>query len=53
LRTKTHTHGDVPVAMAGVGIDADSYSAYGDSNAGTSALSFDEGWHAMKWFSGK
>ena len=33
LRTKTHTHGDVPVAMAGTGIAPDEFTSYGDTNA--------------------
>lgn len=50
LRTKMHTHGDVPVLMAGTGIAADEFTAYGDGNAAQSTLAFDEGWRAMEWF---
>jgi 2,3-bisphosphoglycerate-independent phosphoglycerate mutase len=50
LRTKTHTHGNVPVAMAGAGIAPDEFTAYGDTNAAKSSLAFDEGWRAMGWF---
>jgi len=50
LRTKTHTHGYVPVAMAGAGIAADEFTSYGDTNAATSSLAFDEGWRTMGWF---
>lgn len=50
LRTKTHTHGDVPVLMAGTGIAADKFANYGDGNAAKSKLAFDEGWRAMEWF---
>jgi 2,3-bisphosphoglycerate-independent phosphoglycerate mutase len=50
LRTKTHTHGHVPVAMAGTGISADEFTSYGDTNAANSKMAFDEGWRAMKWF---
>jgi 2,3-bisphosphoglycerate-independent phosphoglycerate mutase len=50
LRTKTHTHGNVPVAMAGTGIAADEFTSYGDTNAAKSKLAFDEGWRAMEWF---
>jgi 2,3-bisphosphoglycerate-independent phosphoglycerate mutase len=53
LRTKVHTHGNVPVAMAGTGIVADEFSAYGDTNAANSKLAFDEGWNLMPWFIGK
>lgn len=50
VRTKTHTHGDVPVAMAGTGIAPDQFASYGDTNAAKSSLAFDEGWRAMEWF---
>jgi 2,3-bisphosphoglycerate-independent phosphoglycerate mutase len=50
LSTKTHTHGNVPVAMAGTGITTDEFTAYGDTNAAKSPLAFDEGWRTMGWF---
>ena len=53
LRTKVHTHGNVPVAMAGTGITPDEFKSYGDTNAAKSKLAFDEGWDAMPWFIGK
>jgi 2,3-bisphosphoglycerate-independent phosphoglycerate mutase len=53
LRTKVHTHGNVPVAMAGTGIAPDEFTAYGDTNAARSKLTFDEGWKLMPWFIGK
>jgi 2,3-bisphosphoglycerate-independent phosphoglycerate mutase len=53
LRTKVHTHGNVPVAMAGTGIQADEFTSYGDTNAAKSQLAFDEGWQLMPWFIGK
>jgi 2,3-bisphosphoglycerate-independent phosphoglycerate mutase len=53
LRTKTHTHGHVPVLMAGTGIAPDEFTSYGDTNAAKSKLAFDEGWRAMGWFIGK
>jgi 2,3-bisphosphoglycerate-independent phosphoglycerate mutase len=53
LRTKVHTHGDVPVAMAGAGIAADEFTTYGDTNAAQSRLAFDKGWDVMPWFIGK
>jgi len=52
LRTKTHTHGNVPVAIAGTGVQPDEYTTYGDTNAANSSLAFDEGWRAMGWFIG-
>jgi 2,3-bisphosphoglycerate-independent phosphoglycerate mutase len=53
LRTKVHTHGNVPVALAGTGIASGQFTSYGDTNAANSELAFDEGWHAMPWFIGK
>ena len=50
LRTKTHAHGNVPVAMGGTGIAPDQFTSYGDANAAQSPLAFDEGWRAMGWF---
>jgi 2,3-bisphosphoglycerate-independent phosphoglycerate mutase len=53
LRTKVHTHGNVPVAMAGTGIAADEFTSYGDTNAAKSKLAFEKGWDAMPWFIGR
>lgn len=53
LRTKVHTHGNVPVAMAGTGIRPDEFTAYGDTNAARSQLAFDKGWDVMPWFIGR
>jgi 2,3-bisphosphoglycerate-independent phosphoglycerate mutase len=50
LRTKMHTHGNVPVLVAGTGIAADEFKSYGDANAASSKLAFNEGWRAMNWF---
>ena len=52
LRTKVHTHGNVPVAMAGTGV-TDEFTSYGDTNAAKSKLAFDRGWDATPWFIGK
>ncbi len=53
LNTKTHTHGDVPIILAGTGIEPDAFTSYGDTNAAKSDLAFDAGWQAMQWFIGK
>ena len=50
LRTKVHTHGIVPVTMAGTGIEPDDFTSYGDTNAAASRLVFKEGWRMMGWF---
>lgn len=53
LSSKKHTHGDVPVAMAGAGITPDTATAYGDTAAAQSPLAFPQGWDAMPWFIGR
>jgi len=50
LRTKTHSHGYVPFAMAGAGIVADAATTYDDPTAARSPLVFDEGWRLMGYF---
>ena len=52
LRTKTHTHGDVPFIIAGEGIEADSFEEYHESNAAQSELSMPQGWDLMPYFIG-
>ena len=50
LRTKTHSHGYVPWAIAGSGITPDAAQTYDEPTAGKSALAFDEGWRLMRFF---
>lgn len=50
LSTKKHSHGYVPIAMAGTGINADKASEYHDVTAAASSLVFEKGWDAMEWF---
>ena len=52
LSTKTHTHGNVPVVIAGSGIEPDQFTSYGDTNAANSQLAFDRGHEAMRYFIG-
>jgi 2,3-bisphosphoglycerate-independent phosphoglycerate mutase len=52
LRTKTHSHGYVPFAMAGTGIGPDGANRYDDPTADRSDLVFDEGWRLMSFFLG-
>jgi 2,3-bisphosphoglycerate-independent phosphoglycerate mutase len=49
LRTKTHSHGYVPVAACGRGIDADSAISYNDVTAAASDLVFEKGHELMPW----
>ncbi|MGA2068429.1 MAG: cofactor-independent phosphoglycerate mutase [Thermoguttaceae bacterium] len=53
LRTKTHSHGDVPLAMAGTGIVPDGFRKYDDPTAARSTLVFNEGWKVMGYFLGR
>jgi 2,3-bisphosphoglycerate-independent phosphoglycerate mutase len=53
LRTKTHSHGFVPWAIAGSGVTADGATTYDEPTAGRSALGFAEGWQMMKFFLGQ
>ncbi len=50
LRTKTHSHGDVPFAIAGTGVEADEATTYDDPTAARSELAMDEGWRLMRYF---
>ena len=50
VRTKTHSHGIVPFAIAGDGVDADNASSYDEVAAEASPLAFEEGWKMMKYF---
>lgn len=52
LRTKTHTHGDVPFTIAGSGIQADATETYDDVSAAQSTLKFPQGWELMSYFLG-
>jgi len=52
IRTKTHSHGDVPMAIAGSGIQPDAFERYDDPTAARSSLVFREGWRAMGYFIG-
>lgn len=47
LRTKTHSHGSVPFAMAGTGIHADEAMSYDEIVANRSARNYPEGWRLM------
>lgn len=50
IRTKTHSHGNVPIAMAGSGIQPDGFDRYDDPTAAQSSLVFPEGWRVMGYF---
>lgn len=52
LRTKTHSHGRVPWAMAGSDIEPDAARHYSETVSASSALVFAEGWRLMDFFMG-
>ncbi len=52
LRTKTHSHGYVPWALAGTGVTPDANTVYSETAAGNSDRAFDEGHQLMEFFLG-
>lgn len=54
VRLKTHSHGFVPVAIAGSGVGpgmpGGGHSGYDEVSAARSELAFDEGWRLMRYF---
>ncbi|MEX1041801.1 MAG: cofactor-independent phosphoglycerate mutase [Pirellulaceae bacterium] len=52
IRTKTHSHGFVPLTMCGTGIEPDGADAFHEENANQSSLRFAEGWKMMPHFLG-
>jgi len=52
LRTKTHSHGYVPFAIAGSRLRPDAATRYDDPTAQASELVFDEGWRLIGYFLG-
>jgi 2,3-bisphosphoglycerate-independent phosphoglycerate mutase len=53
LRTRAHAHGAVAFAACGTGIAPDSADRYDEPTAAATGLSFDPGWHLMKWWLGR
>ncbi|NLF69149.1 MAG: cofactor-independent phosphoglycerate mutase [Candidatus Anammoximicrobium sp.] len=50
IRTKTHSHGFVPFAMAGAGVAPDGATTYDEPAATRSQLVFEQGWKLMGYF---
>ncbi len=48
--TKKHSHGMVPLVMAGTGIEPDSQTTYDEDAAASSGRRFDKGWDLMDAF---
>jgi 2,3-bisphosphoglycerate-independent phosphoglycerate mutase len=53
IRTKTHSHGYVPLAACGAGLQSDAAKTYDEASAASSPLLFEEGWRMMSWFIGR
>ncbi len=53
LRLKTHSHGYVPFAIAGTGVEPDAAAHYDDIVAARSPIVFEEGWRTMEFFLGR
>lgn len=49
-RTKKHSHGLVPLVMAGSGIEADDQTTFDEVAAAETGLQFDPGWELMERF---
>ncbi len=52
IRLKTHSHGPVPFAIAGAGIQPDVATTYDEVAADKSGLAFEDGWRLMGHFLG-
>ena len=50
LRTKTHSHGFVPLAICGAGVEPDAATSYDEVTAGQSSLAFADGFKVMRYF---
>jgi 2,3-bisphosphoglycerate-independent phosphoglycerate mutase len=50
LRTKTHSYGFVPFAIAGTGISPDASETYDEASAAASSFEFIHGWDLMEQF---
>ena len=50
ISTRTHSHGAVPFAMVGSGIEADAATGYDESTAAASTTHFPEGHRLMSFF---
>jgi 2,3-bisphosphoglycerate-independent phosphoglycerate mutase len=53
LRTRAHSYGAVPFAVAGTGVTSKGQTSYDEVIAAESDLEFDPGWKLMRWFLGR
>ena len=52
LRTRAHSYGMVPFAVAGTGVASRGQASYDEAVAAAATLEFAKGHHLMKWFLG-
>src|SRR5262249_30652248 len=50
LRTRAHSYGAVPFAVAGAGVAAGGFASYDEGTGDASPHNFDPGWKLMTWF---
>jgi 2,3-bisphosphoglycerate-independent phosphoglycerate mutase len=53
LATRAHAHGPVPFAACGTGLTPSGADRYDEPTAATTGLTFEPGWHLMKWWLGR
>lgn len=53
LRTRAHSYGMVPFAVAGKGVASKGQTSYDEGVASAADLEFPQGWRLMKWFLGE
>lgn len=53
LATRAHAHGAVAFAACGAGIAPGGADRYDEPTAAATGLSFDPGWHLMRWWLGR
>jgi 2,3-bisphosphoglycerate-independent phosphoglycerate mutase len=52
VRTRAHSHGAVPFAVAGTGVESRGQTSYDEAVAAAAPLSFEKGHELMRWFLG-
>jgi 2,3-bisphosphoglycerate-independent phosphoglycerate mutase len=50
LATRAHAYGAVPFAACGAGLSPNGAARYDEPTAAATGMSFDPGWHLMRWF---
>ena len=52
LQIKTHSHGAVPFAITGTGLETSDQKTYDEPTGESSSVQFPEGWKLMQYFLG-